>query len=117
MKPVLLTMVITCLSNLAIAQPANFPSIPLWQDGVPGFEANAHIPERAGDWWVRDIHNPSLTVFEPSETAPDTRTAVIIVPGGGHKDLVFNSEGVKPARYLQELGITAFALKYRLARE
>ena len=86
----------------------------LWPNGVPGFEDRLDIPERAKDWWVRDIHNPSLTVFSP-ETA--NGTAVIVVPGGGHKDLVFNSEGVKAAKYLAGLGITAFALKYRLARQ
>lgn len=87
----------------------------LWENGAPNFENNKDIPERAQDWWVRDIHNPSLTTFTPTSNL--SRTAVIVVAGGGHKDLVFNSEGIKPAKYLQENGITAFALKYRLARE
>lgn len=86
----------------------------LWPNGVPGFEHRAEIPERAQDWWVRDIHNPSLTLFAP-ETP--NGTAVIVVPGGGHKDLVYNSEGVKPAKFMQANGVTAFALKYRLARQ
>jgi len=86
----------------------------LWPEGTAGFEDRLEIPERAKDWWVRDIHNPSLTIFKP-ETP--TKTAVIVVPGGGHKDLVFNSEGVKPSKYLASQGITAFALKYRLARQ
>jgi acetyl esterase/lipase len=42
---------------------------------------------------------------------------VLICPGGGHRELVFNAEGVEPARYLNRLGVTAFALKYRLGRE
>jgi len=117
MRSILLSAVALCLSGIAAAQTALLPSIPLWEAGAPGFEVNKDIPERAEEWWVRDIHNPSLTVFAPEESAPQTRTAVIVVPGGGHKDLVFNSEGVKPGRYLKELGITAFALKYRLARE
>ncbi|MFL6617258.1 MAG: alpha/beta hydrolase, partial [Povalibacter sp.] len=33
------------------------------------------------------------------------------------RELVFNAEGVEPAEYLAKLGVTAFALKYRLARE
>ena len=44
-------------------------------------------------------------------------TAVIVAAGGGHRELVFNPEGVEPAQYLASLGITAFALKYRLFRE
>jgi acetyl esterase/lipase len=42
---------------------------------------------------------------------------VVVVPGGGHRLLVFKAEGVEPAEYLASLGVAAFALKYRLARE
>ena len=42
---------------------------------------------------------------------------MVICPGGGHRLLVFNAEGDDPARYLASLGVTAFALKYRLGRE
>ena len=38
------------------------------------------------------------------------------MPGGGHRELVFGPEGVEPARLLARHGLTAFALKYRLAR-
>lgn len=40
--------------------------LPLWVDGALGFEARKYIPERAKDWWVRDIHNPSQTLFSPA---------------------------------------------------
>ncbi|MEP4051112.1 MAG: alpha/beta hydrolase [Litorimonas sp.] len=92
--------------------------LPLWIDGAPGFEDRKDIPERAKDWWVRDIHNPSLTLFYPGSPNQEAMgTAIIVVPGGGHKDLVFNSEGSKAAKFLSEQNITAFALKYRLARQ
>jgi acetyl esterase/lipase len=42
---------------------------------------------------------------------------VLIFPGGGHRQLVFNAEGVEPARYWNDLGVAAFVLKYRLPRE
>jgi acetyl esterase/lipase len=41
----------------------------------------------------------------------------VICPGGGHRELVFNAEGVEAARYLNSIGVAAFALKYRLGRE
>jgi acetyl esterase/lipase len=41
----------------------------------------------------------------------------VICPGGGHRELVFQAEGVEPGEYLAKLGIAAFALKYRLANE
>ncbi|GGZ26821.1 alpha/beta hydrolase [Asticcacaulis endophyticus] len=88
----------------------------LWPGGAPGFETLKDEPEKAADWWVRSVHNPSVTVYAP-DPARHSATAIIVVPGGGHENLVFNSEGVKPAKYLQGLGVTAFALKYRLGRE
>jgi len=43
--------------------------------------------------------------------------AVLIFPGGGHRQLMFKAEGYEPAEYLNRLGVAAFVLKYRLARE
>jgi acetyl esterase/lipase len=90
--------------------------IPLWQNGAPGFESRRDEPEQHKDWWYKNIHNPSLTVFLPAPGKANG-TAVIVAAGGGHRELVFNPEGVEPAQYLASLGITAFALKYRLFRE
>ena len=87
--------------------------IPLWPNGAPGFEARHNEPELAKDYGVRNIHNPSITVFLPPKEKANG-TAVLICPGGGHRELVFNAEGVEPARYLNSLGVTAFALRYRL---
>jgi acetyl esterase/lipase len=51
----------------------------------------------------------------PKEKA--TGAAVVIFPGGGHRELVFNAEGVEAAQYLNSIGVAAFAVKYRLGRE
>jgi acetyl esterase/lipase len=90
--------------------------IPLWANGAPGFESRRDEPELAKDYWVRNINNPTLTVFEPPKGKANG-AAVLIFPGGGLRELVFNAEGVEPARYLNKLGVTAFVLKYRLPRE
>jgi acetyl esterase/lipase len=90
--------------------------IPLWERGAPGFESRRDEPEQHKDWWYKNIHNPSLTVFLPA-AGKANGTAVIVAPGGGHRELVFDAEGVEPAQYLASLGVTAFALKYRLFRE
>lgn len=90
--------------------------VPLWENGAPGFEDRKDEPEQAADWWVRNIHNPTANVFlADSEIA--TGTAVVIFPGGGHMNLVYNSEGVKAARFFNSIGVTAIVIKYRLARE
>jgi acetyl esterase/lipase len=90
--------------------------IPLWATGAPGFESLRKEPIEAKDYWIRNIHNPSITVYLPPKEKA-TGAAVLICPGGGHRLLVFKAEGVEPAEYLNSLGVAAFVLKYRLARE
>ena len=90
--------------------------IPLWPKGAPGFENRRNEPEQAKDYWVKNIHNPSLTVFLPSRDKANG-AAVVICPGGGHRLLVFNAEGVDPAKFLNNLGVAVFVLKYRLGRD
>jgi len=114
--PVLLAaLLFSCVA--ANAQQAGSPQvIPLWEKGAPGFENRRDEPEQHQDWWYKNIHNPSLTVYTPA-AGKANGTAVIVAAGGGHRELVFNPEGVEPAQYLASLGVTAFALKYRLFRE
>jgi acetyl esterase/lipase len=90
--------------------------VPLWPNGAPGFEKLKDIPEQAKDYWVKNINNPSLTVFLPAKDKANG-CAIIVCPGGGHRLLVYNAEGVEPAKYLTDLGVTVFVLKYRLARD
>jgi acetyl esterase/lipase len=91
-------------------------TIPLWKNGAPGFENRKNEKEEAKDWWVKNIHNPSLAVFLPPKQMA-TGAAVIICPGGGHRQLVYNAEGKDPAVFLNSIGVAAFVLKYRLFRE
>ena len=90
--------------------------IPLWPKGAPGFENRRNEPEQAKDYWVKNIHNPSLTVFLPP-AGKANGAAVVICPGGGHRLLVYTAEGIEPAKYLNTLGVTVFVLKYRLGRD
>lgn len=90
-------------------------SFPLWTNGAPGFENKKNLPEEAKDWYVRNIHNPSLVMYAPPAGIA-TGVAVVVCPGGGFNNLVYNAEGRDPAVWLNSLGITAFVLKYRLFR-
>jgi acetyl esterase/lipase len=90
--------------------------IHLWDGGAPGFESRKDEPERAKDWWVRNINNPSVTVFFPPK-AKANGCAIVVAPGGGFRELVFNPEGRDAAAFLNPLGITVFVLKYRLPKE
>jgi acetyl esterase/lipase len=96
--------------------PAAPPSIALWPNGAPGSEKRKDEPERIENTYVHNVQNPSLTVF-PADARHANGAAIIVVPGGGHRFLVFQNEGVGPAKALNRYGITTFVLKYRLSRE
>ena len=84
----------------------------LWPRGAPGSEARRAEPEIAKDYWVRNVQNPSLTIFRPVR---QNGAAVIVIPGGAHKLIVWTTEGVNVGRALNRYGLTVFVLKYRLA--
>lgn len=94
--------------------------IRLWPDGAPGTPANAGKEvvrvTPGGDHVVSYIHHPTLTPYLPLKRRA-TGTAVIVVPGGGHRELWVDHEGHHVARWLSARGIAAYVLKYRLARE
>jgi endo-1,4-beta-xylanase len=94
--------------------------VPLWNDTAPGSEGKTG-PEKVrisdgGDHVVSSVHRPSLTVHLPAKAEPTT-AAVLVIPGGGHRELWMDHEGYNVAQWLADRGIAAFVLKYRLARE
>lgn len=62
---------------------------------------------------VDKVALPTLTIYRPAQPA-HRRAAVVICPGGGYRYVVIDREGHMIARYLQQQGITAIVLKYRL---
>ena len=92
------------------------PSVLLWPDGAPGSENRRAEPETVRETYVSNVHAPSLTVFK-ADPRHANGAAIIVAPGGGHRMLVFMNEGVQAARALNRFGVTAFVLKYRLARD
>ena len=107
---------IVLLNFSAVGMGQDSILVSLWNNGAPGFEKRRNDPEKAKDWWVRSIHNPTLTIYLPPKEIA-TGAAVVICPGGGHRNLVFNSEGRQAAKYLNSIGVAALVLKYRLFRE
>jgi acetyl esterase/lipase len=94
--------------------------IALWPDGPPtrienvppevAYEVRAGVA--AGTTLLRNISEPTLTVFTPSGAA--NGVGVIVVPGGGWTISAWTHEGLDVARWLTALGYTAFVLKYRV---
>jgi endo-1,4-beta-xylanase len=112
----------TTYPNAAPAPAPGAAEILLWPDGAPGSEGMAAPEildppgEHSDHYRLRSIHRPSITAYiAPPEVA--TGTAIVIAPGGGHRHLAIDIEGYFVAEYLNTLGVSAFVLKYRLARE
>jgi acetyl esterase/lipase len=66
--------------------------------------------------FVSNITRPTLSVFLPDQ-AKANGTAVIICPGGGYWVNAITHEGTDVARALNEFGVTAFVLKYRIPND
>jgi len=88
----------------------------LWPEGAPGAEKRHNEAEKVENTYVSNIHDPSLTVVK-ADPRHANGAAVVVVPGGGHRMLVWMNEGMVAAKSLNRSGVTAFVLKYRLARD
>ncbi|MBV9155187.1 MAG: alpha/beta hydrolase [Acidobacteriaceae bacterium] len=84
-----------------LAQTATPQTILLWPEDAPGAQGDT------------DADKPSLTIF-PVSGAAKVPTGVIVCPGGGYQNLAMDHEGKQVALWLNNLGISAFVLKYRL---
>lgn len=116
-----LIVLLLCAAGICFA--AQGESVPLWANGAPGSEAfrdkKEVITPPSGPHdsvKVSSIHNPSLLVYLPPKEKA-TGAAMIVAPGGGHRFLSIDTEGTNVAEWLNSIGVAAFVLKYRLARE
>lgn len=100
----------------ALAQAVAAPAFQLGPNGAPGSEQRHGEKETVVDTYVSNIHDPSLTVSQ-ADPRHANGAAVVIVPGGGHRMLVWVNEGMLAAKIVNRSGVTAFVLKYRLARD
>ncbi|MGR3810114.1 alpha/beta hydrolase [Jiulongibacter sp. NS-SX5] len=114
MKKLALLMLMIA-SQIAFTQEV----IKLYPSGVPGLKSEISVEEANvsdkddGVIRLRNITEPTLTVYKPSKEKA-TGASIIICPGGGYYILAFNKEGTAVAEWFAERGITAFVLKYRL---
>jgi len=98
--------------------------IRLWPNGTPGSEGvtapELSTPAKAAKYAklpgaFTETHYPSVYVFLPAK-GKATGAAMVVAPGGGHRQLVIEKEGWEFADWLNDHGIAAFVLKYRLAK-
>ena len=105
-------LVVGCLIDSACAQTIN-----LWPGVAPGSENWRQKETVTADTPIGTVVNnvvtPTLTLFLP-EKSKATGTGIIVAPGGACIALAIDLEANQVARWLQERGIAAFVLKYRL---
>jgi acetyl esterase/lipase len=95
----------------------------LWPSDAPG-DVKGEIgeeeyrypkPESNDVLRIANVSHPSITVYQASASKL-TGTAVIVCPGGGYNILAYEHEGTQVCEWLNELGVTAILLKYRVPR-
>jgi acetyl esterase/lipase len=114
MKKLLAALMLLTTATFTYAQQST--PIALYPNGVPnGKPAPGVYREKAPDsgGGISLVTDPQLIPFFPAKDKANG-TAVVICPGGGYQHLSMDKEGYKIAEKLNELGITAFVLKYRL---
>jgi acetyl esterase/lipase len=88
--------------------------IRLYPGVAPGSENWDWSEKDLGGGFLKDVKDPTLTAFIPEKP---NGIAMIIAPGGAYHFLASDGEGSAVAKRLNEKGITAFVLKYRLVHE
>src|SRR6266481_5274574 len=100
--PLVLGILLASTNFIRAEDVAKPQVILLWPQGAPGAVGNE----------TQD--KPSLTAYLPPADKANG-TAVVICPGGGYVSLAMGHEGRDIARWLNDHGVTAFVLPYRLA--
>ncbi len=72
----------------------------LWPSGAPMAQGTAKEDQ------------PRLTAYLPKQQT--SQTAIVVLPGGGYQGLATDHEGKQIAQWLNNLGIAAFVVEYRL---
>ena len=96
----LLPAVLFLSVTAALAQNNSPQTILLWPNGAPGAQGET------------DADKPALTIYPVTQNRVDT--GIIVFPGGGYQNLAMDHEGKQIAEWLNNLGIPAFVLRYRL---
>lgn len=112
LKP-LATALLLAVSIAAGAQQI----LPLYSGAIPNATSytmkEIAVTKEGRVHYYQKVSKPTLTVFLPPKEK-NTRTGVIIFPGGGYVSESYEGEGVKIAGTFLRQGVAAFVVKYRL---
>ncbi len=114
-------MSLTAMAWTAVSTFAAEPTaVKLWPGAVPHQSTDtkreivSEMHPKIGTK-VTLVTEPTLTIY-PAPEDRNTGTAVVIAPGGGYNILAYDLEGVEVARWLNDIGVTALVLHYRVPR-
>lgn len=79
----------------------------------PCKEKETYTKNNSGIGTVAHVTHPALQVFLP-KVPNAAASSIIICPGGGYSVLAIDHEGIEAAKTLNQMGIAAFVLKYRI---
>jgi len=106
--------------TILLSGSARSQTVNLWPGAAPGSESWQQKETAVSDTPIAtvvfNVVTPTLTAYLP-ERAKATGSGVIIAPGGAFVALAIDLEGNSVARWLQERGIAAFVLKYRIVEK
>lgn len=109
-----------CCCLVVIARPDGVnaqKTIPLYETKIPNALdiADEEKWDKVSDA-ITNVSRPTLSIFLPPKGKANG-IGVIICPGGGYGSLVIKREGYDVAKAFNEIGVTAFVLKYRLPND
>jgi acetyl esterase/lipase len=107
-------------ASLCIVCSAEAQIVNIWPGVAPGSEhwtqKERIIENTPVGTVIFNVVTPTLTAYLP-EPSKATGTGVIIAPGGAFVALAIDLEAIDAARWLQQRGIAAFVLKYRIVEK
>lgn len=113
----LLAAIGIAITACSLPRSAHAQVVNIWPGVAPGSEhwrqKERTIENTPVGTVVFNVVTPTLTAYLP-DRARATGTGVVIAPGGAFVALAIDLEGTDVARWLQQRGIAAFVLKYRI---
>ena len=113
MKKILTTLCAALLA-VTVSQAAEPLHVKLFPEGTLTKNGLEEQPESITDkGYYVGVSDPELEVYLP-DPARATGQAMLVVPGGSYEKVCITHEGYKTAEWLNEHGIAAMILKYRM---
>ncbi|MBF0197482.1 MAG: alpha/beta hydrolase [Planctomycetes bacterium] len=108
MKHLILTFILITINSLYCAEPLK---IDLWPEGPPS--SNEITKAETGKGFYKNVTQPRIMLYLPEKSTEKT-PCVLVIPGGGYGTVCATSEGTPLAHHLNNRGIAAAVLIYRL---